>query len=88
MSIEEQIELFYDAKFVMGTHGAGLSNLIFSSNIQVLELFPMKEISPYYYYLSKVVENNYNYWCGNANSFNANFYVDINIITRYLSKTY
>ncbi len=61
LPITEQIELFYDADFVIGTHGAGLSNLVFSRKARVLELFPTGYILPHYYYLSKSTNNNYAY---------------------------
>ncbi|MEL7354087.1 MAG: glycosyltransferase family 61 protein [Cyanobacteria bacterium J06560_5] len=77
MKIEEQIELFYDAESVVGTHGAGLSNLIFSKNVQVLELFPAPFVVPHYYYLSKSMNHQYNYWCGKRKYRNDNFTVDI-----------
>ena len=53
MSIAEQIELFYDADYVIGVHGAGLVNIIFSSQINVLEIFPTSYVIPHYFYLSK-----------------------------------
>ena len=40
MSFEEQIALFRGAKIIIAAHGAGLSNLIFSENPVVFELFP------------------------------------------------
>ncbi len=77
LPITEQIELFYDADFVIGTHGAGLSNLVFSRKARVLELFPTGYILPHYYYLSKSTNNNYAYWCGKETSRDANFYVNV-----------
>jgi capsular polysaccharide biosynthesis protein len=84
MSLEEQIELFYDGEFVIAAHGAGLSNLIFSSNIKVLELFPMPNIVPYYYYLSKNLGGIYYFLCSTSNSPNGNFDVDVSKISEYL----
>ncbi len=76
LPITEQIELFYDADFVIGTHGAGLSNLVFSRQVRVLDLFPTESILPHYYYLSKSTNNNYAYWCGKETNRDANFYVN------------
>lgn len=61
LSVEKQIELFYDAEAVIAPHGAGLSNLIFSSKINVLELFPTQKIIPHYYYLCKALNHCYHY---------------------------
>ena len=84
MSIEEQIELFYDAEHIIGSHGAGLSNMIFARNATILELFPSKTILPHYYYMAKSLEHNYKYQCGKAYSRHNNFEVDISQITKYL----
>lgn len=73
LSIEEQVNLFYDAEFVIGAHGAGLSNIIFSENIGVLELYPSHQILPYYYYLAQSLGHRYTYLCGSKKSIHANF---------------
>lgn len=76
LSIEDQINLFYDAEFVIGTHGAGLTNIMFSEQIKVLELHPMQSILPHYYYLSKSCGHSYLYWCAQEENKNANFEVN------------
>lgn len=80
MSIEEQIENFYDADYVVAAHGAGLSNIIFSSAIKLLELFPTQFVLPHYYYLSKALGHSYRYWCGREESRDANFQVNVSEI--------
>lgn len=77
LSIQEQIELFYDAEIVVGAHGAGLSNIIFSENIRVLELFANDCILPYYYYLSKSLGHGYSFLYGSKNNMHADFSIDI-----------
>jgi hypothetical protein len=45
MSIVEQIGCFRHARLVVGSHGAGLTNLIFSERAQIVELFgPWKSL--------------------------------------------
>ena len=39
MTFEEQIELFSSAEIVIGPHGAGLANIVFSNHLKVIELF-------------------------------------------------
>lgn len=74
MTIEEQIELFYDAEVVIGSHGAGFSNILFSEKIHVIELFPSKFIwMPVYYFLSKSMQHNYHYLCSGGELNYTNF---------------
>lgn len=64
MTIEEQIELFYNAEVAIGSHGAGFSNIIFSDKIHIVELFPSKfNWMPVYYFLSKSMQHHYHYLC-------------------------
>jgi len=64
LSIEAQIELFYDAEYVVGIHGAGLTNILFSHQIKVLELFPSEFCELHYYYLAKSLGHTYGYCHG------------------------
>lgn len=59
LSIEEQIHLFHDAEIVVAPHGAGLTNLIFSPPIPVIELFSTPWIIPHFYYLAQSLGHNY-----------------------------
>ena len=82
MSIEQQIELFYDAEFVVAAHGAGLANIIFSQKIKLLELFPTPQVLPHFYYLSKSMGHDYQYWCGNSMYRDSNFKVNTSEIIK------
>jgi capsular polysaccharide biosynthesis protein len=77
LSFDEQISLFYDAEAVVAAHGAGLSNLIFSDCIDVLELHPSHMVIPTYYYLSECMGHSYRYWKGDRKHFEDSFNVDI-----------
>lgn len=77
LSIPEQIELFYDADFIVGAHGAGLSNMIFSDRVKILELFPTQFCVPHYYYLAKSLGHTYRYWCGQEDEIHSNFTVNV-----------
>lgn len=51
--VAAQIRTFQEADLVIGPHGAGLSNLVFSRpSTRVLELIPRKRPLPYFYTLS------------------------------------
>jgi hypothetical protein len=39
MSYSEQVRLFSQAEFVIGTHGAGMANIIYTSNASVIEVY-------------------------------------------------
>ena len=77
LSIPEQIELFYDAEYVIGAHGAGLTNILCCDRISILELFPSKFTLPHYYYLAKSLGHTHSYWCGNEENFHAPFTVNV-----------
>ena len=62
LTVEEQVELFYDAEYIIGVHGAGMSNVIFAENAKVLEIFPGSEIIPHYYFLSKSLGHNHQFF--------------------------
>jgi hypothetical protein len=59
---DEQIELFYDAEMIVGAHGAGLTNAIFSAEVQVLEIFPDWYVLPHYLFLCRSMGHEYAYY--------------------------
>lgn len=88
MSIEEQIELFYDANYVIAPHGAGLTNIIFSEKINLLEIFPGSGMLPHYYFLSKALNHNYTYCCSQGIDQNANFMANIDRILQIVKNSF
>lgn len=44
----EQKELFYDTDIIVGTHGAGLTELIYAEDAAVVEMFGSYVVPPYY----------------------------------------
>ena len=60
MNFKEQIGLFNSANTVIGAHGAGLTNIIFSkSNTKVIELAPENYPNNFFQRVSQI--NNLNY---------------------------
>jgi hypothetical protein len=54
MSVAAQISLFQEAEFVMGTHGAGFSNLLFcAAGTRVIEFSPDVEFRPFYWLIGE-----------------------------------
>jgi len=86
MSIEAQIELFYDAELVVAPHGAGLTNLLFAERADVIELHPAPKIMPHYFFLSRALGHRYAYVCGDAPHRHSDFGVDVPQVSRLLEQ--
>jgi len=56
MSPADQIALFSEARYIIGIHGAGLTNIIYrnSAPLDLLEVFPPHNCPPHYYWLALV----------------------------------
>jgi capsular polysaccharide biosynthesis protein len=72
----EQVELFYDAEIVVGTHGAGLTNLLFADRARVIEIFPTSRVFPHYALLAASLGLSYRYVLGSHASRGRNHSVD------------
>jgi hypothetical protein len=61
-SLIDQIKLFSETQFLIGIHGAGLTNIMFSfkNKLNVIEINPPNRIAYQYYWLSSVFRFNYN----------------------------
>ena len=53
LSVRQQIDIFQHAGYVIGIHGAGLTNIIFRQDrpLKVLEIFSADYWNPCYYWL-------------------------------------
>lgn len=58
MSFSDQVRLFSQAEIVVAPHGAGISNIIFSQNLILIELFGLWVV-PCYFNLAKVLGFHY-----------------------------
>ena len=82
MPLADQIELFYDARIVVGAHGAGLANLLFADRAGVVELHPTQRVYPHYYLLCTGMGHRYRYLCGDGTGKNSDFTVDLRALER------
>jgi hypothetical protein len=57
MGMAEQIRLFQDADYIIGPHGAGLSNLLFCEpGTRVIEFMPAAEFRPFFWLISRKLD--------------------------------
>ncbi|WP_048331129.1 glycosyltransferase family 61 protein [Bizionia psychrotolerans] len=54
LTFKEQMNLFRNAGIIIGTHGAGLANLVFSENPLVIELFPSNRYNRDAFYFHQI----------------------------------
>lgn len=67
ISIVEQARLFSEAEAVVAPHGAGLTNLLFSTaSVKVLEIFPESLIGTHYWSLTGALGQTYCCLCGKS----------------------
>ncbi len=76
LSFEEQIDLFYDAEVVVGAHGAGLTNMLFSQDALLVEIFPTGFVFPHYLLLGVPLGNRYRFVLGNCPTRYEDFEID------------
>jgi capsular polysaccharide biosynthesis protein len=65
MSFADQVRLFSEAEIVVGPHGGGLTNTVFSQpGTTVIEVFPPSYISGCFWALSDVCGHRYGFIVG------------------------
>lgn len=90
MSFSDQVRLFSQAKVILGPHGAGLVNMIFSENLTVVELFGVP-VNPIFYTLSQALDFKYGFIqcqsiCKKFNSKRNDLIVDVSKLKNILTK--
>ena len=88
MSLLEQVTLFASADFVVGPHGAALSNLMFSPpSTRVIELMPNTEMRPFFWQISSKIGHEYGMLPCETHDrgFNGNLRVDVRKLARLLA---
>lgn len=84
LDIAQQIELFYDAEIVVAPHGAGLTNILFSGSIDLVELHPTQAIMPHYYFMARAMGHRYHALCAGESNRHSSFTVDIGALETLL----
>jgi hypothetical protein len=68
LQVRDQVELFAEAETIVAPHGAGLVNMIFSTDCEVLELISRDLVFPFYLCLTDHLEHEYQYlYCDSKN---------------------
>lgn len=83
-SLEEKVELFYDAEIVVGAYGGGITHVLFSESVKILELQVMAKTQTYYYYLAKALGHDYRFWFSDKANNRENFEVDVSQVLQLL----
>jgi len=61
LPFEDQVRLFAGADVVVGTHGAGLTNIIYSTDIDVVDLFTSEGASEHFFVLANELNHSYDF---------------------------
>jgi capsular polysaccharide biosynthesis protein len=87
LTLPEQVRVFAEAQMIVGAHGAGLTNMVFSEPLPVLELFPPEHIAWHYYTLARAAGHDYWYAVGSDRGSARNprfrdFEIDLDLVLR------
>lgn len=78
MNLQDQVSLFSSSRYVVGIHGAGLTNVIYRKNapMALLELLPGDYLQPHYFWLSKGMGHQYQCLVGTVAAVDTSFKID------------
>lgn len=84
LSFKDQVRIFSEAELIISPHGAGLSNIIYSSDAMIIEIHPANFVQTHYCMLSSACNHNYNCFIANNLDSNKNFTIEINEFKNYM----
>ena len=77
LTFREQVATFAEASHIVGTHGAGLSHLVFSPpDAGLMEIFPANKIIVSYYLLARSLGRRYRSLTGGPGEHREHYFVD------------
>ncbi len=89
MSLINQIKLFSQAKIVISSHGAGLTNIIFSSpETSLVEIIPNDTVNHCFWLLSNTSNNKYSYIVADQTLQNRDILISKDKLESFLSKNF
>jgi hypothetical protein len=91
MSLDEQIQLFQEVGYLIGLHGAGLTNIMYRKGepLHLLEIFSPHSAPLYFYLLSQQLGYKYDYMVGSSTgsvSHHTPYTIDPDILRSKISK--
>ncbi|MDA9354369.1 glycosyltransferase family 61 protein [Amylibacter sp.] len=89
LTLEQQVNLFIDAKIVIGPHGSAFANTLFCRDVRVIEMFPGKIINTMFFGLSTVLDFSYYSMAFDVaspdNGKDSDFFVDLGCLEQQLA---
>ena len=77
LTYRDQVQLFYESRYIVAAHGAGLTNTFFAQKATVLELHPEEIVKSHYFLLCKGLDFEYHYLIGSKADANFDFTVPV-----------
>ena len=88
MAFDDQVNLFGSASHIVAAHGGGLSNLLFSSKANILELFADgHEVRPDYFQLATIKSLSYYYYVSASVNQSNDFFLDLFVLEKFIELT-
>jgi hypothetical protein len=77
LTLDQQVDLFGGVEFIVGIHGAGLTNIMFrkSAPLKLLEVMPGDYLQPHYYWLSRGLGHGYRCLAGGPTRGDSSFHL-------------
>ncbi|MCP9911657.1 glycosyltransferase family 61 protein [Cyanobium sp. BA20m-p-22] len=86
MEFNDQVAAFSEARVVIAPHGAGLTNVLFSRNAKVLELFSLGHgIRPEFFQLTMIRKGEYYFHTFESENKNDDFIFSKELVVQYLT---
>ena len=83
----EQVTMFSEAQCVIAVHGAGLTNLIYTNNCCVFEIFSLQHgVRPDYMQIARAANCTYNFYIDTRKRKNNHVHLPENILLDFLRK--
>jgi hypothetical protein len=88
LTYRDQVQLFYESRYIVAAHGAGLTNTFFAQKATVLELHPEEIVKSHYFLLCKGLGFDYHYVVGSKADANLDFTVPVGEVEELIGSFY